>query len=168
MYCHCSVPGTITWSPPRRLCKNDCKPSNQQIPPSRCFRMTQHTKEPKSVCAPIAACSSVMPFGRGGFLMQRDSLPLGSSRGWRRPSAPSGSPSLSLRTARSVLFTASDFSMNGRMVDSIRAFTVEGYSRWTFPGHASASSFETLMNSTVSSAPVSSVAFAPAALYLYS
>ena len=38
--------------------------------------------------------------------------------------------------------------------------------RWTGVGNASASSCEMLMNSTVSRAPVSSVALAPGALYL--
>ena len=60
------------------------------------------TKDPKSVCAPIAACSSEMPSGLGGFLMHLDSLPLGSSRGCCSASAPLGSPSLSLRTSISV------------------------------------------------------------------
>lgn len=98
--------------------------------------------------------------------MQRDSLPLGSYMVCLAASVPFGKPSLSLKTSMRVRFTSVDLRTKGLMVFSIRALTAEGYSRCTLLGHARASSFETLMNSTVSRVPLSSTALAPAALYL--
>lgn len=122
--------------------------------------------EPKSVCAPSAAFSSEIPPGRGGFLMQRVSLPLVSSRRCLSARRPSLNPSRFARTSMSTRLTSAECSMNGRIVHAMRAFTVDGYVRWTGFGNASASSCEILMNSTVSRAPLSSVALAPGALYL--
>ena len=66
----------------------------------------------------------------------------------------------------SVWLTSMLLRTNGRTALSIRSSTVGGYLRCTTAGNAKASSFETLMNSTESSAPLASVAFAPANLYL--
>lgn len=63
-----------------------------------------------------------------------------------------------------VSFTAIDCLTNGTMVDFILASVADGYERCATLGQASASSFAILMNSTIFGLPVSSVAFAPAAL----
>ena len=99
--------------------------------------------------------------------MHRVSLPLVSSSRCSSVSLPSLKPSFLPRISINVQLTSAESCTKGRMVFSMRAFTVEGYVRWTGLGHASASSWEMLMNSTVSRAPVSSTAFAPAALYLH-
>lgn len=118
------------------------------------------------MCAPMAALDSGDPAGIGGDLMHRASPALYSSSRCRLARAPFGSPSRSFSTLRSVLLISIDFRTNGLIVLSIRALTVEGYVRCAICGQASASSLAMLMNSTVSKAPVSSVAFAPAFLYL--
>lgn len=77
----------------------------------------------------MAACSSGQPSGFGGFLIHLASLPLGSSSGCRFTNAPLGSPRRSFSTSSSVEFIASDFWTKGLIVDSMRAFTEDGYSR---------------------------------------
>lgn len=142
MYCHCSVPGTNTCKPPRRLCKNE--------------------RLPKSVWAPIAASSSDIVLG--AVFIHLASLPLYSSKVCRLASVPSGSPNLSFNVLMSVALISKDLRTNGAIVDSILAQVADGYSRRATFGHARASSLATLMNSTRSGWPVSSVAFAPACL----
>ncbi len=96
--------------------------------------------------------------------MQRVSEPLFASILWRSARVPSGRPSCLSKIASIVFVTSSDFVANGLMVDSMRASTVGGYVRCVTVGNDNMSSFAILMNSTVSGLPVSSVAFAPAAL----
>ena len=98
--------------------------------------------------------------------MHLASLPLNSSRECRLASSPSGKPSRPLKMFSKSSFTASDFRTKGTMVDSMRAFVGVGYFRRAILGQAMASSLAMLINSTVSRVPYSSVAFAPAALYL--
>lgn len=123
------------------------------------------TKEPKSVWAERANLSGAEPFS-GGTLIHLEWHPLDSSIRCLLARAPLGKPNLSLNTSIMRAIICSDFTMNGLIVDSIRVLTVEGYSRWTFEGHARASFLETLMNSVQSLLPSRSMTFAPAFLYL--
>ena len=114
----------------------------------------------------MAALSGGSDVDAGVFLMHRASLPLYSSGVCSLARHPGGSPRRSLRMSMSVWLTSMPLRTNGRTAPSMRSSTVGGYLRCTIAGNAKASSLETLMNSTVSSAPLASVAFAPANLYL--
>lgn len=72
--------------------------------------------------------------------MHRVSLPLVSSSRCSSVSLPALKPSFLPRISISVQFTSAESWMKGRIVASMRAFTVAGYVRWTGLGHASASS----------------------------
>ncbi len=124
------------------------------------------TSEPKSVCAPNAVFLSSNPLGPGGVLIHLASLQLGSHMGCFFAKVPLGNPSLSLNTSMKVSLISTDFCTKGLMVDSMRVFTVEGYSMCTLLGQARASSLEMLRNSVLSNVPRSSTALAPLALYL--
>lgn len=126
-------------------------------------RVLRLTRDPKSVWAPMPNLVSV---GVGGLFVHLASLPLNSSVECRFANAPSGSPSLSLKTSSNFTLTSMDLRMNGMTVDCIRAFTVRGYALCACLGHARASSFATLMNSILSRVPIASVATCPLALYL--
>ncbi len=96
--------------------------------------------------------------------MTRAVHPLCASGLWKPASVPFGSLSLSLRMSMRKWLIASDFSTNGLIVDSIRAFTVEGYILRAIAGQARASSLDTFTNSVTSRVPRSSMNWTPAPL----